>query len=249
MPYRPKIGLSMRLELETNRFYLGRDYSEALEYFGANPLHLPLIPKRDWIKNLLEQLDGILLPGSDSDVDPHYYSEDPHPSLKKVVPEKDSTDFIILEEADKLNLPVIAICYGMQVLNVHYGGSLIQDISSQVTNPIKHEQGLPLNRLSHLLKVKDGSRLATFSNNIDLGNTIKVNSHHHQAVKEIGENLISTAWTNDGVIECLESSNNSRYILGVQWHPEISFENDLLSKEIFSDFVEVCRKFAKSRGR
>ncbi len=249
MTVSPRIGLSMRLELETNRFYLGRDYSEALEHFGAIPFHISLIPKRDWISELLKHLDGILLPGSDTDVDPHYYSEDPHPLLKKVVPEKDSTDILLLEESEKLKLPVLAICYGMQALNVFYGGSLYQDIDSQIKNPIKHEQGMPLNRLSHSIKVKDESFLASLTKYTDLDGDIKVNSHHHQAVKKVGRQMLATAWTNDGVIECIEGADRERFVLGVQWHPEISFQTDPLSKEIFNAFVEESRKFAVKRGR
>ncbi|CAN5723047.1 gamma-glutamyl-gamma-aminobutyrate hydrolase family protein [soil metagenome] len=249
MPNSPIIGLTMRLELETNRFYLGRDYSEALEYFGAVPLHIPLIPNRHTIKELVKNLDGILLPGSDSDIDPSHYSEDPHPFLKKVVPEKDLTDLLILEEAEKLNLPVLAICFGMQALNVHKGGSLIQDIGSQIKNPIKHEQGLPLDRLSHNIKVKNRSRLSSYTKQKGLNGNIKVNSHHHQSVKEVGKNLTATAWTNDGMIECIEGVDKNRFVLGLQWHPEISFKNDPLSREIFKAFVEECRKFATNRGR
>lgn len=249
MSVSPRIGLSMRLELDTNRFYLGRDYGEALEHFGAIPFHISLIPKRAYISELLKNLDGILLPGSDTDIDPHYYSEDPHTMLKKVVPEKDSTDLIILEEAEKLKLPVLAICYGMQALNVFYGGSLYQDIDSQIKNSIKHEQGFPLNRLSHSIKVKDEGVLASLTKKIDLTGAIKVNSHHHQAVKEVGNNLVPTAWTNDGVIECIEGADRNRFILGVQWHPEISFQNDPLSNEIFKAFVEECKKLAINRGR
>ncbi len=156
---------------------------------------------------------------------------------------------MILEEADKLNLPVLAICFGMQALNVHRGGSLIQDICSQIKNPIKHEQGIPLDRLSHSIKVKNESRLSNYTKQIGLNGNVKVNSHHHQSVKEVGKNLTATAWTNDGVIECIEGVDKNRFVLGVQWHPEISFETDPLSQEIFKAFVEECRKFAIERGK
>ena len=133
----PRIGLTMRLEQATRRFYLGRDYCEALENFGAIPLHIGLIPNRESIFECVKNLDGILLPGSDSDVDPLKYNEEPVPELGDVVPEKDDTDFLVLEAAEKFNLPVFAICFGMQSLNVYRGGTLIQDIESQVENASK----------------------------------------------------------------------------------------------------------------
>src|SRR6186713_2639703 len=180
MAYRPRIGLTMRLELETQRFYLGRDYSEAIEAAGGAPLHIPLISDRDYISSVMDGLDGILLPGCDSDVDPSYYGEDPHPKLGRVVPEKDRTDLLVLEEAEKRSLPVLAICFGIQVLNVSRGGSLIQDIESQVENCIKHEQGKPASRASHNIRLENNGMLFEIAGEISDGERVKVNSHHHQ---------------------------------------------------------------------
>ncbi len=139
----------MRLELESGRFYLGRDYSEALHGLGAVPLHLPLIPNRRYIRASLEHIDGVLLPGSNTDVDPTRFGEEPHPNLKRIIFEKEETDLLVLEEAERLNLPVFGICFGMQILNVYRGGTLIQDIGAYVPNCVKHEQGVPLARNSH----------------------------------------------------------------------------------------------------
>lgn len=227
----------MRLELETRRFYLGRDYCEALEAAGAVPVHIPLIPKPEYISDVLQGLDGILLPGCDSDMDPAYYGEDPHPKLGRVVPEKDATDLLVLAEAERLGLPVLAICYGMQALNVYRGGKLTQDIESQVPGCIKHDQGKPLARNSHIIEIDKESFLFEISGEL----SSKVNSHHHQAVREPGKGLIATATARDGVIECIEDIGEG-FVLGVQWHPEMSWSTDDLSGKIFEVFVDRCRE-------
>lgn len=248
MKQSPKIGLTTRLELETDRFYLGRHYSEAIENFRAVPLHLSLIPKRTYISESLKHLDGILLPGSDTDVNPLIYGEEPHKNLKKVVTEKDETDLLVLEEAEKLNLPILAICYGCQVLNVSRGGTLFQDIDSQIDNSLKHEQGKPLERNSHSINIKEPSLLAGLITSANgKSNKIQVNSHHHQSIKRIGKNLDASAWANDSVIECIEDTRKDRFVFGVQWHPELTWMSDFLSKRIFEKFTEECRKFAAGK--
>ena len=233
----------MRLEIEKRRFYLGRDYSEALAGFGAIPLHLALIPERNFIKQALEELDGILLPGSDTDVEPERYGEEPHLKLGRVIDEKEETDLLVLEEAEKLKMPVLAICFGMQILNVFRGGTLFQDVESQISNCLKHEQGIPLERNSHSIEIEKESIL--FRLNGD-GNG-KVNSHHHQSVNKIGSNLKPTAWARDGVIEGIEDSRANRFNLGVQWHPEHSWKSDSLSGKIFETFVESCANYKSKR--
>src|SRR5207253_6017487 len=138
---RPRIGITMRIEPDTNRFYLGRDYSEAVEAAGGLPVHIPLITSAEFIRATMNSLDGILLPGSDSDVDPLRYGRDPHPKLGSVHPLKDETDMLVLEEVERRKIPLLAICFGMQILNVARGGALIQDVGTQLPGAIKHEQG------------------------------------------------------------------------------------------------------------
>lgn len=237
----------MRSELHTRRFYLGRDYCEGLQSFGAIPFHLGLIPDKEYIAEALRQLDGVLLPGSDTDVDPLTYGEEPHVRLKKVVPEKEKTDLMVLEQAEKLKLPVLAICFGMQVLNVQRGGTLVQDIESQVASPVRHEQGEPLERNSHCISIRENSLLKKLAVN-ENGEVIdKVNSHHHQAINKTGSNLQATAWAKDKVIECIEDDRNDRFVLGVQWHPELSWRTDGLSRNIFKVFVEECVKYQRNK--
>lgn len=237
MARRPRIGITTRLEIETRRFYLGRDYSDAVEAYGGVPVLINLIPKEGYINGVLDDLDGILLPGSDSDIDPHYFDEQPHANLGSVVTEKDETDLLVLAEAERRGLPLLAICFGMQALNVSRGGSLIQDIESQVDGHIKHQQGVPRARNSHHLVVEEESLLGRISSGIE---NVRVNSHHHQAVGRLGKDLKATARASDGIIECIEDTREGKFVVGVQWHPELSWVDDCLSGKLFETFLGAC---------
>lgn len=235
----------MRLESNTRRFYLGRDYSEALETFGAIPIHISLIPKPEYVKRLLCGLDGIMLPGSNNDIDPLYYNEEPLPKSGTVVPIKDETDFLVLKEAEKLKLPILGMCYGMQALNVFRGGSLYQDIETQLENCLKHEQGFPLERNSHSLEVLGDSILSRLITT----KKVVVNSHHHQSIKKVGRNLKITGKAKDGVVECIEDIREDRFALGVQWHPELSWKTDDLSGNVFQEFIRKTKEHAQIRRK
>ena len=232
----------MRIEIPTDRFYLSRFYSEAIEAAGGAPVHISLIPNADYIDSVVERLDGILLPGSDSDVDPLRYGQQPHQGLGSVHPIKDETDLLTIAAAERLGIPLLAICFGMQVLNVSRGGTLIQDIGSQVSKAIKHEQGVPRDRASHTVKLESASRLGKLSTTNDL----MVNSHHHQAVDSIGENLVPTAWSADGLVEALEDPRDDRFVVAVQWHPELGWNEDLFSQRLFKSFVSYVSQRVQS---
>lgn len=242
--YRPRIGITMRIESDTDRFYLSRHYSEAVAGAGGLPVHISLIPQPDYLQPLVAQLDGILLPGSDSDVDPLRYGQEPHRALGTVQPIKDETDLLVLDTVEKLGLPLLAICFGMQVLNVFRGGTLIQDIPSQVSGALKHEQGVPRDRASHRIKLAEPSLLAKLSGHTEA----LVNSHHHQAIEKIGSNLNATAWATDGLVEALEDPRTDRFALAVQWHPELGWKSDELSQSLFTHFVQKAADFAKNRN-
>ncbi|MGB8506781.1 MAG: gamma-glutamyl-gamma-aminobutyrate hydrolase family protein, partial [Pyrinomonadaceae bacterium] len=238
---KPLIGITLRHELETERFYLARYYSEAVEAFGGVPVHVSLIPHEEYISDIALRLDGVLLPGSASDVDPLRYGREPHPHLGSVHPLKDETDTLLLGEVERLNIPLLAICFGMQIWNVTRGGTLIQDIISQLPEALKHEQGAPRDRHSHRLKFLKESRLARISGH----DAALVNSHHHQGIEKVGRDLIATAWASDGLIEGVEDSREGRWAVGVQWHPEIGWETDEFSRSIFQSFVNATREFAE----
>lgn len=226
----------MRQELETERFYLARQYGEAVAAAGGVPVHIPLIPNLELIAAFVERLDGVLLPGSASDVDPLRYGREPHASLGPVHPLKDETDLLVLERAEERRLPLLAICFGMQVWNVYRGGSLIQDIGSEVPKAHKHEQGAPRDRRSHSVKIRAESLLESLSGEV----CTQVNSHHHQALEQLGEGLQASAWSSDGLVEAVEDTRDGRWALGVQWHPEIDWERDKLSSKIFRAFLDAA---------
>ncbi len=234
---RPLIGITTRLGTE-DTFYLRRYYAEAVEAGGGIPIYIPLIADREYLAALAERLDGLVLSGSNSDLDPVLYGEEPHPRLGAVIPERDETDLLLLEVAEERVIPVLAICFGMQALGVARGGSLIQDIGSQVERPIKHEQGKVFNRPSHWIEIEPDSMLADLAG----GRTARVNSSHHQALKDPGRDLRVIARAVDGVIEAVIDTRVDRFVLGVQWHPEIGWEKDRFSKAIFAKFIEAARK-------
>jgi putative glutamine amidotransferase len=233
---RPFIGITMRHELETERFYLARHYGEAVSAAGGVPVHIPLIPDPELVSAFVERLDGVLLPGSASDVDPLRYGREPHAKLGAVHPLKDETDLLVLKEAEERRLPLLAICFGMQVWNVYRGGSLIQDIASEVPKAHKHEQGAPRDRRSHKVKIRPESLLRSLSGEVET----LVNSHHHQALEQLGEGLQASAWSTDGLVEAVEDLREGRWALGVQWHPEIGWEGDRFSSNIFRAFLDAA---------
>lgn len=235
---RPLIGITTRLGAE-DTFYLRRYYAEAVEAAGGAPIYIPLIADREYLAALADRLDGLMLSGSNSDLDPVLYGEEPHLKLGSVLPRRDETDLILLEIAERRAMPVLGICFGMQSLNVARGGSLIQDIESQIPNAIKHEQGQVYNRPSHSIRIEAGSLLAQLAG----GTSARVNSSHHQAIKQVGRDLRAIAHAPDGVIEAVIDARSDRFVLGVQWHPEIGWERDKFSQAIFNRFIEAATQY------
>jgi len=234
---RPLIGITTRLDLAANTFYLRRYYAEAVAAAGGVPVYIPLITDKEYLTAVSEPLDGLLLSGSDSDLDPARYGEEPHPRLGAVVAERDETDLMLLAISEEQRLPVLAICFGAQSLNVSRGGSLVQDIGAQLVGALKHEQGVPAARPSHQINIEPDSLLAELAG----GDVARVNSSHHQAIKNVGRHLRAIARANDGVIEAVMDMRPDRFVLGVQWHPELGWEKDRFSQAIFARFIEAAK--------
>lgn len=240
---RPIIGVPCRYNWNTNYYEVRETYAEAIYAQGGTPLLLPLIPEQEYIESVMERIDAICLSGAVNDVDPLRYGREPKPELGPVVPRRDETDMMLLASAEAKRLPVLAICFGIQSLNVYRGGTLIQDIASEVKEPLKHMQGDVFWRRSHSINITEDSLIARLA-----GSThTTVNSHHHQAVDIVGRDLEPIAWATDGIVEAVINTRPDQFVLGVQWHPEVGWQNDNLSQSIFRHFISVARERAEER--
>lgn len=209
-----------------------RDYDAAVRRAGAIPRPLSL---DEPIDSALRGVDGLLLTGGD-DVDPALYGETPHPTYDVSEPGRDAFEIDLVRRALTADLPVLAICRGLQVLNVALGGSLIQDIPSEPEAHLAHDAAGPPTTLAHTVAVAPGSCLATL---LGPGDTRAVNSRHHQSVRALGKGLVVTARAPDGVIEGAEVPT-ARFCVGVQWHPE-NFHASGEFDRLFDRFVDACR--------
>ena len=227
---RPLIGITSSYSWDSHSLTLPNSYVDAIERGGGTPVLLPPSFQID-VGQLLDAVDGLVLTGG-VDVDPQLYGEEPLPNMGRIDPKRDHFEIGITKKALGIGKPILAICRGHQVLNVAMGGTLYQDVPSQVKGSLKHYATTPLYYPSHSVVVKEGSRLHGMFDKEKLG----VNTFHHQAVKDLGEGLVATAWAPDGVIESMEVPGDV-FILGVQWHPERMIDGEML--KIFQAYTKA----------
>ncbi len=192
-------------------------------------------------------IDGLILTGGFFDIDPALYGEKPIKEMGPLKRARTNMEMRITRKALKLSMPILGICGGHQLINVVFGGTLYQDLQTQMgRRRLKHEQSRPSNRAVHRVQIAKGSRLHGLMGQRE----IKVNSTHHQAIKDVGKGLLVCARTGDGVIEAVESADDGPFLVGVQWHPELLLENDSPSRRLFAGFMRECRlrKIGSSRG-
>ncbi len=219
------------------RAYVNSTYLRAVQEAGGVPVLLPPQLDEPAVDALMAAADGLLLTGG-GDVDPARFGEAPHPTCYDVAPRRDTVETRAVERALDRGIPVLAICRGIQVLNVALGGSLYQDIASEPGSPIAHGQKAPRDQPTHRVAVKPGSRLAE-----TLGaDEVEVNSMHHQSVRALGRGLVEVAWAPDGIVEGLEMPDSSRFVLGVQWHPEELIAHSEPARRLFSALVGAARR-------
>ncbi len=211
------------------------DYVESVKRAGATPVELAL---SDDPAALVTRVDGILFTGG-GDIDPMRYGAAAHPTYGAAEPGRDEFELALVRAARGVDLPIFAICRGMQVLNVALGGDLVQDIPSEVNGALHHDIREPRYALAHEVWATAGSRFATLMREklVD-GESCQVNSRHHQSVRHAGAGLEVVATAPDGVIEAVEGPG--RFCLGVQWHPE-NFWRTGEFRPLFEGFVDACR--------
>jgi putative glutamine amidotransferase len=233
----PRIGVPYRTREEevasgTNKI---EKYLAAVRRAGGQPVPISLSASRDALTSLVSSLDGIVLSGSPADVEPSRYGAPRHIKCAKTDDDRERIDFALLENCFAARKPVLAICYGIQSLNVFLSGTLIQDVPSEIGTKVVHsddEEGA--HDVHHVIAIETESRISRMAG----AREMVVNSSHHQAILMPGRNLRITARAPDGVIEAVEWAGDENWVVGVQWHPERSMESDPVAQSLFGSMVK-----------
>lgn len=213
----PRIGVTGVVRMWEGHERAGANgaYLRAVTAAGGAPLILSQLAQPERVDALLDGLDAVVLSGGE-DVDPALYGSDPSPKLGVVDPARDHFEIALFREAQRRSMPVLAICRGIQLVNVALGGTLWQDLPSERPGPVRHAAGGARDLRTHAITVAPSSELEDA-----LGrSTLEVNSFHHQAIRNLATDLVATAWADDDLIEGVESPQGAPWLLGVQWHPE-----------------------------
>jgi putative glutamine amidotransferase len=222
---KPVIGITRCSKLE--------DYVASVEASGGRPRVLEV---SDSPRKVLAEVHALVLTGG-GDIDPVLYGEDRHPTVEDAEPGRDEFELDLARRAVEANLPLLAICRGAQVLNVAFGGTLVQDIPSAVSSGLKHTIIQPKNEIAHDVTIAAGSKLASaLGPAVTSARTCRVNSRHHQSVARVGHGLAPVAIAPDGVVEAIEAPA-ADFCVGVQWHPE-NFVGSGEFKPLFDAFVK-----------
>lgn len=213
------------------------DYEEAVRRVGGEPIVASC--DAHTAADVIAGADGLLLAGG-GDVDPALYGEARHPAFDAAEPGRDAFEIDLVRRALDADLPVFAICRGIQVLNVARGGTLVQDIPDQIPNALTHSVREPSFAIAHEIWMARDSLVERLMRDRVESDTCDVNSRHHQAVKDVGAGLVVTATAPDGVIEAIEDPSR-RFCLGVQWHPE-NFYRTGEFRPLFEGFINAARR-------
>ncbi|MFM8551504.1 MAG: gamma-glutamyl-gamma-aminobutyrate hydrolase family protein [Nitrospiraceae bacterium] len=221
-------------------YFLRDRYVRAIEEAGGVPVILPLTDDPSLQRRLFDGMDGLLLTGSGPDLPPTLYGERQRYKFRVMSRRRYAFELAMLDRAMKSAMPVLGICGGMQTINVALGGSLVQDIGSQLPKTLQHRAPGPATAYAHTVSISPHSLLQR----IVKQTRMSVNSSHHQSVKTVASALIATAVAPDGVIEAIEAADRRRhpFLLGVQWHPEFLFDRYAVQRRLFDAFLRAARR-------
>jgi len=227
-------------------------YERAVVLAGGEPVRIPLDRTPEEVRTLMDRCDGVLLPGSNADIDPGRFLQARLPHTAKSDPRRDDVDTLLLDDAYARRKPVLGICYGLQSLNVYCKGSLIQHIPDFLPegtrSKVNHEAGRTV-AIAHSVEVSEDSLLAKIIGKADRNQkssdgssiVVPVNSSHHQSADALGEGLrIVARCPDDGIIEALEGTAPDHFVVAVQWHPERSVDEDEASPKLFRALIETA---------
>ncbi len=230
--------IAINLDMEESGDYsnypyyaLRKNYFDSIEKAGGIALGIPY--EMDNLDFYLDICDGLLIPGGHFDIPTEFYTKAESHSSVKLKPGRSQFEFAMINKFLEADKPVLGICGGEQVIAVALGCTLIQDIASEVKGALEHEVK-DRESAAHIIKIKENTLLHKIIGKTELG----VNTSHHQAVKDLGKDVLASAYSSDGIIEAIESKKH-KFCLGVQWHPEYLFNDEEL--EIFKAFVNSCK--------
>jgi putative glutamine amidotransferase len=239
--FRPRIGIPYRTrkeELTPGSTKIAK-YVDAVRKAGGEPVEVSLGLSTEELARLAETLNGVALSGSPADVSPSLFHAEKHPQTAAGDAERERTDFALLEHSFAAHKPVLAICYGIQSLNVFLGGTLIQDIPAELHSEVQHDWDDDVDpETFHTVRIEPGSWLARMAGS----EGARVNSSHHQSILEPGRDLRVVARASDGVVEGVEWTGDANWVMGVQWHPERMYDADALAQSLFRDLVAAARE-------
>ena len=231
---KPVIGLTAYPSGEGHGYHTPREYVEAVVRAGGVPVLLPPMGA-DMVSTWLPRLDGLVWIGG-GDIDPELHGEDMHETIYSLNPVRDDTELSLTRAALALDLPILAICRGLQLVNVACGGSLHLHLPEVVGEDVLHRSASRTPTV-HVVNVAPDSLLAS-----TMGSTrVMTSSWHHQAVNQLGDNLQAVGWAEDGTVEAIASSS-ARFLLAVQWHPELTAGTDVTQQALFDDLVQAAQK-------